>query len=156
MLVPGSDSKDLLSVKHYWNKVRVGHCQVMKSTQWIYAWMKSTVIAVSKSTSIYATAWYRVLKFVMLSEYKNTQVTVNLFCENATLVHCSVVVYDHILSFLLCLKECHNFKIWIHNVMWLDKRDNAYKAQSHCLTYTFTGIYVVYHPWFWHLHLIIS
>ena len=33
MLVPSSDSKDLLSVMYYWNKVRPVHCQVKKSTQ---------------------------------------------------------------------------------------------------------------------------
>ena len=31
MLVPSSDSKDLLSLMCYWNKVRMACCQVMKS-----------------------------------------------------------------------------------------------------------------------------
>ena len=46
MLVPSSDSKYLLSVMHYWNKVRMFCCQVMKSAQWIRAQMKLTVTAV--------------------------------------------------------------------------------------------------------------
>ena len=33
MLLPGSGSKDLFSETHYWNKVRMAHCQVMKSKQ---------------------------------------------------------------------------------------------------------------------------
>ena len=33
MLFPGSDSKDLLSVMYYWNKVWMVHCQVMKTSQ---------------------------------------------------------------------------------------------------------------------------
>ena len=49
MLVPSSDSK---SVIYYWNKIRMVHCQVMKSMQWIRTWMKLTVITVSESTSI--------------------------------------------------------------------------------------------------------
>ena len=32
MLVPSSDSKYLLTVMYYWNKVRMVCCQVMKST----------------------------------------------------------------------------------------------------------------------------
>ena len=31
MLLPDSDTKDLLSVMYYWNKVRVARCQVMKN-----------------------------------------------------------------------------------------------------------------------------
>ena len=31
MLVPSSDSKYLMSTIYYWNKIRVVHCQVMKS-----------------------------------------------------------------------------------------------------------------------------
>ena len=30
MFVPGSDSKDLLSVMYYWNKARMASCQVTK------------------------------------------------------------------------------------------------------------------------------
>ena len=30
----------------------------------------------------------------------------DLFCENDTLVHCAVVVCNHVLSFFLYLKEC--------------------------------------------------
>ena len=33
MLVSSSDNKYLLSVINYWNKVRMVHCQVMKSAQ---------------------------------------------------------------------------------------------------------------------------
>ena len=35
-----------------------------------------------------------------------TQVTVDLFCENITLVHCSVVVCNYVLPYFLYLKEC--------------------------------------------------
>ena len=31
MLVPSSDTNDLLSVMCYWNRVRMGRCQVMKA-----------------------------------------------------------------------------------------------------------------------------
>ena len=31
-----------------------------------------------------------------------------------------------------------------------------YKAQSHCLMHTFTGMHEMYHPWQWPLHLMIS
>ena len=30
MFLLGSDSKHLLSVMYYWNKVKMAHCQVMK------------------------------------------------------------------------------------------------------------------------------
>ena len=52
MLLSGSDTKDLLNVMYHWNKVRMAHCQVIKSVQWIRAWMKLTVIAVGESTFI--------------------------------------------------------------------------------------------------------
>ena len=52
MLLPGSDTKDLLSVIYYWNKVRMAHCQVMKCVQRLCTQMKLTVIAESKSTCI--------------------------------------------------------------------------------------------------------
>ena len=32
MSVSGNDSKDLLSLRYYWNKARMAHCQVKKST----------------------------------------------------------------------------------------------------------------------------
>ena len=51
MLVPSRDSKYLLSVMYYWNKVRIVCYQVMKSVQLIRARMKLTVIAVSESTA---------------------------------------------------------------------------------------------------------
>ena len=50
----------------------------------------------------------------------------DLFRENVTLVHCSVVVCDYVLPF--------------------DKRDKAYKAQAHCLTYVLTGLHEMFHP----------
>ena len=37
-------------------------------------------------------------------------------------------------------------KVWIHSIVWLDKRDKAYKSQAHCLMYTFTGLYEMYYP----------
>ena len=49
------------------------------------------------------------------------------------LVHCSVVVCNYVSLFFLYLKECViilNF--WIHSVVWLDKKEKAYKAQTHC------------------------
>ena len=104
MLVSSSDTKDLLSHMYYW---RVAYCQVMKSAQWIRAWMKLTVIAVSENTSIYAKVWYNIaLKFVTHLEHEYAQVTVDLFCVNVTLVHCSVVVCNYVSPFFLYLKEC--------------------------------------------------
>ena len=50
--------------------------------------------------------WYRALKFVTHLEYEYVQVAVYLFCENVTLVHCSVVVSNYILALFLCLEEC--------------------------------------------------
>ena len=73
------------------------------------------------------------------------QVAVDLFCENVTLVNCSVVVCNYVSPFFLYLKKCHNFEIWIHSVMQLDKRDKAYKAQAHCLTYVLTGLHEMFH-----------
>ena len=57
----------------------------------------------------------------------------DLFCENVTLVNCSVVVCNYVSPFFLYLKKFHNFEIWIHSVMRLDKRDKAYKEQANCL-----------------------
>ena len=50
--------------------------------------------------------WYRALKFATRLEYEYAQVAVDLFCENVTLVHFSVVVCNYISSFFLYLKEC--------------------------------------------------
>ena len=91
---------------YYWNKFRMVCCQIMKSMQWIRAWMKLIAIAVGKSTSIWAMVWYRALKFVTRLEYEYTQVTVDLFCKNVTLVHCSMVVCNYFSPFFLYLKEC--------------------------------------------------
>ena len=46
------------------------------------------------------------LKFFTCLEYEYVQVTVCVFCENATIVHCLVIVYNHI---LLYLKDGHKF-----------------------------------------------
>ena len=64
MLVSGSDSKELLSAKYYWTKVRMASCQVMKNKQWISTPKKLTMIAASKRTSLYTTVWYRAMKFI--------------------------------------------------------------------------------------------
>ena len=70
-----------------------------------------------------------------------------LFCENVILVHCSGVVCQlGFAIFLVSERVCHNFKIWIHSVMQLDKRDKAYEAQAHCLTYTLTGLHEMFPP----------
>ena len=94
---------------YYWNKVRMVCCQVMKHAQIIHARMKLTVIALSKSTSILVMVLYRALKFVTHLEYEYAQVTVDLICENITLVHCSVLVCNgpysllfHVSYFILC------------------------------------------------------
>ena len=50
--------------------------------------------------------WCRALKFITLLEYEYAQVTVDLFCENVTLVHCSVVVCNYVSPFYFGLKEC--------------------------------------------------
>ena len=105
MLVTSSDSKGLLSVMYYWNEVRMVHCQVMKSAQWILAQMKLTVRAMSKSTSILVMVWHIALKYVTRLEYEYAQIAVDIFHENVILVHCSVVVCDYFLPFFLYLKE---------------------------------------------------
>ena len=46
------------------------------------------------------------MKFVTWLKYEYTHVTVDLFYENLTLFHSSVVVCNHILPFFLYLKEC--------------------------------------------------
>ena len=46
------------------------------------------------------------MKFITCFEYEYTQVAVDLFCENVTLAHCSLVVCDHVLPFFLYFKEC--------------------------------------------------
>ena len=49
-------------------------------------------------------------------------------------------------AIFLYLKVCRNFEIWIHSIVRLDKRDKAYKAQAHCLTYTLTGLHEMFPP----------
>ena len=66
----------------------------------------SLAIAVSKIMSIWAMVWYRALKFVTHFEYEYAQVIVDLFCENLTLVHCSVVACNYVSSFSLYLTKC--------------------------------------------------
>ena len=87
------------------------------------------------------------MKFITRLEYKYAQVAVDLFRENVTLVHCSVVVCDYVLPFFLYLKErIVILEIWIHSVVWLDERDKTYKAQAHCLTYVLTGMHEMFQP----------
>ena len=50
--------------------------------------------------------WYRALKFVTHLEYEYAQVALDLFCENITLIHCSVVVCNYFSPFFLYFKEC--------------------------------------------------
>ena len=45
------------------------------------------------------------MKFVTRLEYEYVQVAVDLFHENVTLVHCSIVVCDYVSPFFLYLKE---------------------------------------------------
>ena len=66
------------------------------------------------------------------------------------ILHLSIIWWWFAITFChfsFILKVCCIFKIWIHNVMQFDKRDKAYKAQSHCLMYMLTGLHEVYHPW---------
>ena len=49
---------------------------------------------------------YRLLKFITRLEYEYAQVTVDLFCDNVTLVHCLLVVCNYASPFFLYLKEC--------------------------------------------------
>ena len=51
--------------------------------------------------SIYVMVWYRALKFITRLEYEYAQVPVDLFCENVTLIHCSVVVCNYVPPFFL-------------------------------------------------------
>ena len=69
-----SDSKDLLNVMYYWNKVRELNSDSSE-----------------RSTSTEVMVRYRALKFITGLEYEYAQVTVDLFYENVTLAHCSVV-----------------------------------------------------------------
>ena len=48
--------------------------------------------------------------------------------------------------FLVSERVCCNFKIWILSVLRLDKRDKAYKAQAHCLTYTLIELHEMFPP----------
>ena len=61
----------------------------------------------------------------------------------------------HFTIFLVSLRMCRNFKIWIHSVVRLDKRDKTYKAQAHCLTYALTGLLKMFHPQQWPFHLMV-
>ena len=66
----------------------------------------------------------------------------NLFCENVTLVHCSVVHGLQLrFTIFLYVKECVIISNFGSSVMWLVKRDKAYKTQAHCLTYMLTGLH---------------
>ena len=46
------------------------------------------------------------MEFVTRLKYEYAQVAVDLFYENLTPVHCSVVVYIHVSPFFMHLKEC--------------------------------------------------
>ena len=60
------------------------------------------MIAVSESMSIYVSnGLIQSFECITRLEYEYAQVTVDLFCENVTLVHCSVVVYNYVLPFFL-------------------------------------------------------
>ena len=157
-LVSGSDSKDLLSGKYYWTKVRMACCQVMKSTQWISTPKKLTMIAVSKTTSIYTIVWYRAMKFITRLRYvcMNAFRSLWIYFEKIALVHRSVVVYNHTSPFFLCLKECVIISEFGSTVSCGLIRDKAYKAQSYFLTYTFTGQHEMYNPWKWSFCPMIS
>ena len=84
------------------------------------------------------------MEFVTRLQYEYAQVAVDLFYENLTPVHCSVVVCIHVSPLFLYLKDCYNFEIWIHSVVRPGKRDKAYKEQSHWLTYTLTGLHEIW------------
>ena len=77
-------------------------------------------------------------------QYEYTQVAVDLFYENLAPVHCSVVVCVHVSPFFLYLKECVIISKFRSSVVWPGKRDMAYKEQSHCLTYTLTGLHEIW------------
>ena len=49
--------------------------------------------------------------------------------------HLSIVQWRFAFTILCIIRVYCNFRIWIHIVMWLGKRDNDYKVQSHCLMY---------------------
>ena len=46
------------------------------------------------------------MEFVTRLKYEYAQVAVDLFYENLTPVHCSVVVYIHVSPFFMHHKEC--------------------------------------------------
>ena len=85
------------------------------------------------------------MEFVTRLQYEYAQVAVDLFYENLTTVHCSVAVYIHVSPFFLYLKECVIISKFGSTVLCgLGKRDKAYKEQSHCLTYTLTGLHEIW------------
>ena len=86
--------------------MRMAHCQVMKACNEYTNEINSDS---SQQKYIHlCKQWFdtEFLKFVIRLEYEYAQVTVDLFCENVTLVHCSVVVCNYVSPFFLYLKEC--------------------------------------------------
>ena len=107
-------------------------------------------------TSIQSKGGCRVVKFVAHLQYGHAQVIVDSFRENVTLVHCMVIVCNHILPFFLSLRVCLIAGIWFHSVVQVDNKDKAYKVQIHGLMDRFTSLHELFHSQWWPLHLMIS
>ena len=56
------------------------------------------------------------------------------------------IVCNYISPFFFYLKECVVISKFESSVVRLDKRDKAYKAQAHCLTYMLTSLHEMFHP----------
>ena len=96
---------NLLSVMYCWNKVRMVHCQVMKSTMNTYMNEINSDSSERKYVHL-SNGLIQSFEICHSLEYDYAEIAVNLFCENVTLVHCSVVVCNYVLPFFLYLKDC--------------------------------------------------
>ena len=141
---------------YYRNKVRMIRYQVMQSAQWIWAWMKLTVIAVSMYVHLSN-------GLIQSFEIRNTlRVWIHSGYCGFILWECCTcpllnawwfaITFHH---FSLYLKECAVISKFGFTVLCSLTREKAYIAQSHCLPYTFTGLHEMYHHWRWPFHPMV-
>ena len=131
---------------YYWNKVIMVHCQVMKRVQWISTHIKLCDSIEQKHVHLSNSL---ILSFEIHYTFRVW------ICSS----HCGFILWEchacplfygglqlQFAIFLVSWRACCNFKIWIHGVMWLDKRDMAYKVQAYCLMYALTRLHEIFHP----------
>ena len=156
MLTSGSDNKNLLSVKYNWNKAKMTCSQIIENTQWLHAQAKLTVIVMSSEQKYVhlSNGLIHIHEIHYTFKVWNHRGFIHWECHTCPLFiwWWFAIMFHHFSK----QSQCCIFGIWIHSVMQLDNRERAYKALSHCLTYTFTGLHEMYHPRQWPFHSVIS